>query len=704
MYGPAGSCKTHALLDLGSQVTLVTEGLSDRLGISGPVDNLVLSTINGSERLRSRRVSFAIEPVTSSGTRHEIRNAQTTPTLNVSSHTIDWSREKCKWSHLADLDLPSGTQGPVEVLLGTDVIELIVPRDVIEGPPGTPCAVRTLLGWTVTGRAPGRNLPDDRGVHHARVTDENSALIELQNQVKQFWTTERPRDEETAETRVTACATGGAEPAINPSRFSSWLRLLRVTAWVRRFAHNSRRATADRRTGPLTAEELREAERVWLLSAQGEQFSDEIAALQHGRRLPSNSRLHQLTPFLDSNGLLRVGGRLRHAHLDFEVKHQVILPARGDITRLIVTDRHKKLAHSGAEHVLTHLRQQFWVICGRAAVKRYTRACMLCRKRTARPAPPLMGDLPAFRVGEPAPVFARVGVDFFGPLMVKKQRKREKRYGCLFTCLSTRAVHIELAHSLDTDSFIMAMRRMMARRGNVSLVCSDNGTNFRAGERELRQALQQWNQTKIADTLSQEGVEWRFNPPGAPHFGGVFERLVRSAKRALTTVLGDRAVDDETLRTVVTEVEALLNGRPLTYISTDPDDYQPLTPNHFLIGRASPQLPPGVFVDGDLCGRRRWKHTQVLIDHIWRRWRREYLPTLTTRAKWRTDTAGVQLGELVLVTDDNLPRGHWPVGRVVSVFRGADDRVRVVEVATAAGRYRRPVSRLCRLECDGEGQ
>ena len=175
-----------------------------------------------------------------------------------------------------------------------------------------------------------------------------------------------------------------------------------------------------------------------------------------------------------------------------------------------------------------------------------------------------MGDLPAFRVGDPAPVFARVGVDFFGPMTVKKQRKREKRYGCLFTCLSTRAVHIELAHSLDTDSFIMALRRMMARRGKVSMVCSDNGTNLRAGERELREALQQWNQTKIADTLSQEGVEWKFNPPAAPHSGGVFERLVRSA------VLGDRAVDDETLRTVVTEVEALLNGRPLTHASTDP--------------------------------------------------------------------------------------------------------------------------------------
>ena len=182
----------------------------------------------------------------------------------------------------------------------------------------------------------------------------------------------------------------------------------------------------------------------------------------------------------------------------------------------------------------------------------------------------------------------------------------------------------------------------------------------------------------------------------------MFERLVRSAKRALSAVLGDRAVDDETLRTVVTEVEALLNGRPLTHASTDPGDYQPLTPNHFLIGRASPQLPPGVFVDGDLCSRRRWKHTQVLIDHFWRRWRREYLPTLTTRSKWSRDTTEVKVGELVLVTDDNMPRGHWPVGRVARVHPGVDGRVRVVEVTTANGSYKRPVARLCRLECDSD--
>ncbi|KAF0291066.1 hypothetical protein FJT64_010776 [Amphibalanus amphitrite] len=159
--GPAGSRTTNALLDLGSQITLITDDLCDRLGISGPTDKLVLSTLSGTQTTTSRRVSFAVEAVGGDGRAHRIRNAQTTPTLNVSAKAMDCTVAKEKWPHLADLDLPSATHGPVEVLLGTDVIELIVPREVIEGPTGTPCAVRTLLGWTVTGRASERSVLDE---------------------------------------------------------------------------------------------------------------------------------------------------------------------------------------------------------------------------------------------------------------------------------------------------------------------------------------------------------------------------------------------------------------------------------------------------------------------------------------------------------------------------------------------------------------
>ena len=179
-----------------------------------------------------------------------------------------------------------------------------------------------------------------------------------------------------------------------------------------------------------------------------------------------------------------------------------------------------------------------------------------------------------------------------------------------------------MAHSLDTDSPIMALRRMIARRGRPREIYSDNSMSLRAGERELRMCLRELNQAQLADALSQEQVDWRFIPPASPHFGGCWERLARSTKRALHAVIGDRAVTDEILLTILAEVEGLLNSRPLTHVSTDPDDHEALTPNHFLLGHASPNLPAGIFQDSDLCSRRRCHHTQRLVDHVWRRWRR----------------------------------------------------------------------------------
>ena len=162
-----------------------------------------------------------------------------------------------------------------------------------------------------------------------------------------------------------------------------------------------------------------------------------------------------------------------------------------------------------------------------------------------------------------------------------------KRYGVLFTCLTTRAVHIEIAHSLETDAFIMALRRMMARRGRPAHIWSDNGTNFVGADRELAEAMKHWNQVNITDQLSRDRIQWHFNPPASPHFGGAWERLVQSAKRALKAIAGNQCVNDETLLTFMAEVESLLNSRPITPVSSDPLDYEALIPNHFLLGRAS---------------------------------------------------------------------------------------------------------------------
>ena len=516
------------------------------------------------------------------------------------------------------------------------------------------------------------------------------------------WPTEPSNDTQPVDCteEKTATVTAVTEPGtvIQSAKFSSWSKLLRVTAWVRRFIKNCRASENDRKCGPLSLDEVRDAETTCLLQAQADDFPAELDALKRKVTLPRRSRLLPLSPYLDADGLIRVGGRLRHAKVAYENRHQVLLSPSHDVTRLVINDRHRRLAHSGPDHVLCSLRERYWILRGRAAVKRWTAPCWLCKKRRATPCPPMMADLPASRVNQTGPPFSAVGLDFFGPITVRHLRKTEKRYGCIFTCMATRSVHVEIAHTLDTDSFVMALRRMIARRGRPRQIFSDNGTNLKAGERELRKCLRELNQRQITDAMIQEEVDWKFNPPSSPHFGGVWERVVRSVKRALVAIIGRNVVTDEMLLTVMAEVEGLLNSRPLTHVSADPNDLQALTPNHFLIGRASPNLPPGIFDDSDLSRRRRWRHAQRVVDHFWKRWRREYLPELTVRRKWLHETRNLKAGDLVLIAEDNEPRGHWPLARVVRPFSGADGRVRSAEVKTAGGTYVRPVARLCLLE------
>ena len=227
---------------------------------------------------------------------------------------------------------------------------------------------------------------------------------------------------------------------------------------------------------------------------------------------------------------------------------------------------------------------------------------------------------------------------------------------------------------------------------------SDNGTNFAGAKRELEEALKSLNQESIASELAQQGVTWFFNPPSSPHMGGIFESLVKQVKRAMKTVINDRVMPEETLHTVLVETEAVLNSRPLTSVSDDLNDYEALTPNHFLIGRASPNNPPGQFEEREVNSRKRWRMAQALADMLWRRWRKEYLPSLTTRSKWNKEQRNLQVGDLIILKNDDAPRSHWPLGRIVKTFSGSDDRVRMAEVKTPNGILMRPAAKLCLLE------
>ena len=244
------------------------------------------------------------------------------------------------------------------------------------------------------------------------------------------------------------------------------------------------------------------------------------------------------------------------------------------------------------------------------------------------------------------------------------------------------------------------MERFVNRRGYPSLIMSDNGTNFKGGERELREAIKELDQQKICQFARRKGFKWQFNPPEAPHMGGAWERLVKSVKIALKIIMKNTLVDDFKLMTFFTEVEALVNSRPLTPISDDIEDLDALTPNHFLLGRASLNLTPCIIYDLKVQPRKRWKHVQQLSNHFWKRWTNEYLPMLTTRQKWKTTDVNnaLKVGELVMVSDQNDLRGHWPLGRIIATFPGDDGVIRVVDVKTKNGVYRRPVTKLCSLD------
>ncbi|XP_078372656.1 uncharacterized protein LOC144656297 [Oculina patagonica] len=505
-------------------------------------------------------------------------------------------------------------------------------------------------------------------------------------------------------------------------RFSSWERLRRAVAWLLRFktwfmAKYSRsptdtKAQSNQERGPLlSVDEVQGAEREIIKHVQRCSFPDVIQAMHRTSSLKSSRQLTsqlknlkipahmcKLHPQLDDSGILRVGGRLEYALIDYNAKHPIILPYRHQVTDLIISAYHQKTGHLGQEYVLSSLRQLYWIIKGRSAVRRVICSCFPCKRRGAVRGEQLMADLPKERLMSGDPPFTYVGVDYFGPLYVRQGRSNVKRYGCLFTCLVTRAVHIEVVHSLDTDSFVNAVRRFTNLRGSPSTIYSDNGTNFHAGERELRESLRDWNQQSIQKSLRQKNIRWKFKPPGASHMGGAWERTIRSVRKILRALLGQQLVSDEILRTLMSEVQGILNSRPLTPVSSDPKDLEPITPNHLLLLRANPNWPPGVFTKEENYSKRRWRQVQYMSDIFWKRWLREYLPTLQERAKWIKPRRCLAIGDLVFIADENVHRGKWPLGRVIEVFYGKDGYVRSAKVQTSSTILTRPVTKLCFLE------
>ncbi|KAM4593953.1 uncharacterized protein PAE49_010961 [Odontesthes bonariensis] len=502
-------------------------------------------------------------------------------------------------------------------------------------------------------------------------------------------------------------------------RFSSWKSLVRAIAFLTHVtqSHGSSAMVKHKDCngwhlckGPHTAEELLKAGTLIIKSVQRETYSKEFSCLAAGKNISKDSPLGKLNIYVDEDGLLRIGGRLNQSALDAREKLPLVIPGRSHIATLLVRHYHEKVKHQGRVFTEGSVRSAgFWIVGAKKCINGILHKCVTCNKFQGRAAEQKMADLPPDRLSTEPP-FTYVGLDVFGPWTITTRRTRggqanSKRWAVLFTCMSTRAVHIELVEAMDTSSFINALRRFFALRGPAKQIRSDCGTNFTGACKELHVLLTDPDEPNVRRYLSEESCTWVFNPPHSSHMGGVWERMIGISRRILNSMLMQTSpsrLTHEVLSTFMAEVTAIINARPLVPISSDPDSPFLLTPASLLTQKVSTYPPPpGTFDSKDLH-RQQWRQVQHLANTFWNRWRREYLPTLQSRSKWQDVRPNLKIGDLVLLKDSEAKRNEWPMALVTKTFPGQDGKVRKIELKVtrsgSAKTFLRPISETILLK------
>lgn len=486
----------------------------------------------------------------------------------------------------------------------------------------------------------------------------------------------------------------------DPIRFHKFERLLRATAWSRRFIWNIKNKN-QRRTSELTASELAAAERELLKAAQAEVYSQEISLISSNPEitLESSSPLYTYSPYLDEHGLLRMRSRIAKAPATaFDTTHPIILPKSSRIVYLLVDFCHREFLHAHNETVFNQLKQKFAIASCRTLIKKVRTNCQKCKNERVKASPPEMGELPEARLQSYVAPFHCVGIDYFGPYEVKVGRRLEKRWGVLFICFSTKAIHLEMASSLSTSSCIMCIRNFICRRGMPHEIYSDNGKNFIGAKNVLVRENIVLDEAKLLTEFPK--IQWKFLPPLASHQAGLWERNIRSVKKCLQQMSLNPRPDDEALRTFLLEAENIVNSRPLTYVPADPQTNEAITPNDLLRPFAKRDIA-FQFCDNPDNIRRCWKVSQILADQFWRRWCNEYLPDLARRTKWFKRTTPLTKGDIVVMYEDNR-RNSWCKGIVEEVFPDKRGQVRYANIRTKTGLYKRPATKLGVLDVQRE--
>ena len=362
----------------------------------------------------------------------------------------------------------------------------------------------------------------------------------------------------------------------------------------------SRVTCLDSKSNDLIDVQIMEDVKMFIIRmVQKRSFGTEVKIMRsNGKKqyIKRESPFYRLDPFIAEDGIIRVGGRLKRSTYNENLLHPIVLPKDAIISTKILEWCHIRVGHSGRGVTLNQLRNLgFWIICGNSVTRSIINKYVICRNVRGKFGTQKMAELPMRRVTD-SPPFTYSGVDMFSPFIIKEARKELKRYGAMFTSLASRAMHIKITNSMETDSYILALRRFIARRGNVRSITSDNGLNFVVADNELKKAFNEMNHQQIQHFLANTGADWLIwlrNAPAASHAGGVWEHQIRSAINILASCL-----KDESLHTLMAEVEVIVNSKPLTVETiSDPQSLTPLSPSNLLTNKSRVIMPPpGSFV------------------------------------------------------------------------------------------------------------
>lgn len=482
--------------------------------------------------------------------------------------------------------------------------------------------------------------------------------------------------------------------------YGDWRKLKNVTTAIFKAAYKFEKIK-NRKVGTITNNFETLAINYLIRQDQERTFSREIHAAKNNDRETLAKLVVIWDPELE---FLRIDGRIRSENLTRDQQFPILLDKNGILASLLIRDTHYHrvgnwpggVGHGGTQLFLQYLREKYWIIGSRTLAKNIIRKCPICFKLRMTTSTQLMASLPHSRTS-PKRAFSRVGIDYAGPVTIRstlgRLPKLTKAWIAVFICLVTRAIHLELVSDATTQAFIAALRRMIARRGMVSEIISDNGSNFVGANNFIKNILSllEKDEKEIEDQCS---IKWKFTTPAAPHQGGIYEAAVKSVKHHLTRIIGDTTLTFEEYATLLCQTEAYVNSRPLCPLNDDPTSLNALTPAHFLIGEAIVKMPEENLLEVPDNRLSRWNHIQKMSQHLWDRWHHEYLNGLINRSKWLKTNRNFQIGDLVVLKEDNLPPMKWRLARIHEVFPGDDNLVRSVIVKTSAGFFKRPVTKL----------